>query len=134
VESPDTDTIRRRYRFGPWLRVRRKAEFERALKRGPRATDERLTVWAHPNGLPHPRLGLIVGIRHGNAPARNRLKRVLRSAFRLSQHELPAGLDLICTPRAGRTLDLSGCRESLLRLARRLRKRLDTHGERSAGP
>lgn len=96
------------------------ADFERILKDGRRATDQRLTLWVLPNGLSHPRLGLIVGRKYGGAVQRNRFKRLLREAFRLQQHELPAGFDLVCAPRPGTTADLAGCKESLLRLAVRL--------------
>lgn len=116
----DRATTPRALTFPPARRVLRKADFERALQAGQRATDALLTVWIHENGLPHARLGLIVGKRHGSAPQRNRLKRLLREAFRLEQRDLPAGSDLICTPRVAAELDLAGCRQSLRRLAQRL--------------
>ena len=96
------------------------ADFERILHDGRRATDRRLTLWVLPNGLSYPRLGLVVGRKCGGAVQRNRIKRLLREAFRLQQHELPAGFDWVCAPRAGADLDLAGCRESLMRLALRL--------------
>jgi ribonuclease P protein component len=107
------------------LRIVRSADFERILKDGARLTDARLIVWAWPNGLDVPRLGLIVGRKHGHAVRRNRIKRVLREAFRLSQHELPAGLDLVCAPRTGPEIELRECQPALVRLAWRLARRLD---------
>jgi ribonuclease P protein component len=57
---------------------------------------------ARPNGLGHPRLGLTVPRRVGKAVRRNRLKRLLREAFRLNQHELPQGMDYVVLVRPHR--------------------------------
>jgi ribonuclease P protein component len=46
-------------------------------------------VFAKPNALPHPRLGLSVSKAVGNAVERNRIKRAIREAFRHLQHEFP---------------------------------------------
>jgi ribonuclease P protein component len=112
-----------RFTFGRQLRVLKRADFERILREGRRATDQRLTLWVLPNGLPHPRLGLVVGRKYGGAVRRNRAKRLLREAFRLHQHELPAGFDLVCAPRSGAALNLEDVTASLLRLAQRLTQR-----------
>lgn len=48
-----------------------------------------ITLFCIPNSLPHPRLGLSIGRRVGGSVVRARLKRHLREAFRLLQHELP---------------------------------------------
>jgi ribonuclease P protein component len=60
-----------------------------------------------PNDLGHPRLGLSVSRRVGKAHRRNRIKRLLREAFRLEQHNLVGSLDLIIvvTPHEPRPLD-----------------------------
>ncbi len=124
----------RRYRFPGTMRILRSREFERALRDGVRVNDQRLTLWSLPNGLSHARLGLIVGRKHGNAVRRNRIKRILRSAFRLSQHELPQGLDLVCAPRVGAELELEGCRNSLARLAAQVSRRLVKRRPRGEDP
>ena len=72
-----------------------------------------VTVFVRPNGLTHSRLGLSVGRRVGNAVARNRLKRLLREAFRLDQHDLPEGYDLVIVPRPHPTLTLPDYRRLL---------------------
>lgn len=48
-----------------------------------------LIVHARPNGKSYPRLGLSVGRVVGPAVVRNRVKRLIREAFRGLQHDLP---------------------------------------------
>lgn len=45
-----------------------------------------------------PRLGITVTKKFGKAHDRNRFKRVVREAFRLSKHRLPKGLDMNIRP------------------------------------
>ena len=102
------------------LRLRRRSEFLRLFRHGRRGGDRRLEVWVLPNDLGYSRLGLIVGRRHGGAVRRNRIKRVLREAFRISRAKLPSGLDIACTPRAGADIGLPEALESLVRITARL--------------
>lgn len=86
-----------------------------------RKTRGPITIFTVPNELGHCRLGLSVGSRVGNAVARNRIKRLIREAFRLEQHELAAvgGYDLVVTVRphaGGRCLPLAQYRKMLLEL------------------
>src|SRR5262249_55020658 len=81
------------------------------------AGDSRLVIYAAPATGARPRLGLVVGKRHGNAIRRNRKKRLLREAFRLSQRDLPGGHDFLLVPRAGPAAALEQYAQSLLTLA-----------------
>ncbi|MFZ0564699.1 MAG: ribonuclease P protein component [Chlamydiales bacterium] len=44
------------------------------------------------------KLGITVSRRFGKATARNRFKRIVREAFRLSQHELPSNVQINVRP------------------------------------
>jgi ribonuclease P protein component len=103
-------------RFRAKYRIRRSADFQRAYRRRVSASDARLLVFGCPNNLPYPRLGLSVSRKLGNAPARNRWKRLLREAFRLRRDILPDGLDLVVVPRPGKP-DLASLLQSLPDLA-----------------
>jgi ribonuclease P protein component len=79
-------------------RVTAQRDFERARKGGRAVSDDVLRIVVFPNGLPVTRLGLAVPKR-GSAIERNRIKRVVREVFRLRRAALPAGLDLVVSPR-----------------------------------
>ncbi len=99
-------------------RVLKGSEFARILSRGNSRRDAWLRVTACSNGLPHSRLGLAVSRRVGNAVQRNRVKRLLREAFRLNREQLPSGFDLVATPQPGSApWTLSQAVRSLLSLA-----------------
>jgi len=112
-------------RFPRAHRVRRDADFRRAFARRCAVSDGRLVVFGHPNGLGHARLGVSVPRRIGKAVVRNRWKRLLREAFRLTRFRLPVGVDLIVVPRAGPEPELAELVRSLPRLARRVAGKLD---------
>jgi ribonuclease P protein component len=70
-----------------------------------------------PNGTTTTRLGLSVSKRLGSAAARNRAKRIIREAFRLSQHDLPEGFDLVAALRTPEPLKLEPTRAAIVEMA-----------------
>lgn len=113
-----------RYRLTKAQKLGRPAEFERVYGGGAKAGDDRLLVFVLPNELGLTRLGLSVSKKNGGAVKRNRIKRLLREAFRLSQHDLPPGLDLVLIPRPNAAATLADYRRSIAGCVRRAAKRL----------
>lgn len=111
-------------RFRPEDRVRKQADFDRIYQARVFATDDVLVVNADVNGLDRSRLGLSVSRKVGNAVVRNRWKRLIREAFRLSRASLPIGYDFVVRPQKGATPEFAAIGASLVALASRLEKRV----------
>jgi len=91
-------------------------QFKAVLDHGRRARDGLLTLYAAPNEHGYPRLGISVGKSCGTAVVRNRLKRLLREAFRHSQDRIPQNLDyvLMISPSLSRKLKQSAEKKKVL--------------------
>lgn len=115
-----------RYSFRRHQHIRRGADFDRAFREGSRARSELLLVVVCENGLDHSRLGLSVGKRiWKSAVRRNRVRRIFREAFRLTQHELPPGLDVVLVPCKPRLEpELGATCDDLRRLVSKAHRRL----------
>jgi ribonuclease P protein component len=124
MQQPPDKSVARDERFLPECHVRRGGDFRRAYLRRCSASDHRLVVFAHENEWPYAWLGLSVSRKVGKATVRNRWKRLIREAFRLTRRRLPQGVDLIVIPRVGVFPELAGLIESLPRLAGRAASRL----------
>ena len=96
-----TQSYPKSHRLGGKLQF--SAVFDAKVKetRGP------LAVYSLPNERGHPRLGISISRRVGNAVRRNRIKRLLREAFRIHQHDLPGGYDLVIVVRPHEPLILA---------------------------
>jgi ribonuclease P protein component len=88
---------------GQWLTVV-------ALRRTPTSSDPGTAV----------RLGVSVSKDHGGAVRRNKLKRLLREAFRLERQSLPSDLDLVLIPRQrDEDFPLAALRSEVVQLVQR---------------
>ena len=91
----------KQFSFPKEKRLVNNRQFKAVLSRGRRLSNGLLTLYMAENDCGYPRLGVSVSKSCGNAVVRNRLKRLLREAFRQSQDRIPAGFDylLMISPR-----------------------------------
>jgi ribonuclease P protein component len=96
-----------RHTFPKSHHLRKPAEFAAVYDGKTRESRGPLLIYALPNTLGHPRIGLSTSRRVGTAVRRNRIRRLLREAFRLMQHDLPSGYDWVIVVRAHEPLMLA---------------------------
>ena len=85
----------KKYSFGKSKRLVSNKQFRAVLRRGIRVGDDLLTLYAAKNDRGFSRLGVSIGKSCGKAVIRNRLKRLVREAFRLNQDKIPGGFDYL---------------------------------------
>lgn len=85
-------------RFPPSARVRKRAEFQEIQSRGRRISTPHFTLLVYSRtgqtDTP-PRLGVTASRRIGGAVLRNRAKRLIREAFRVTSELWEPGIDLV---------------------------------------
>lgn len=123
--------------FGPERRLHNSREFREAQSGALRVQTEPFVVLVHRrSGAEGPsRLGLVASRKVGTAARRNRIKRLLREAFRKGAFSAPQGTDIVVILRAGLS-DMSQAEvERVLGAARnRLKKAFDQLEMKKARP
>ncbi len=105
-------------------RISRDADYRAVYRARIKKAGGPLLVFIRPNGRPEHRLGLAVGRRVGGAVTRNRIKRLLREAFRHERAGLPApdasdAYDIVVSVRPHAPLPLRAYRSLLVDLVGR---------------
>jgi len=94
-------------------RIRRRREFLAVQERGARLYAGEVLVLFKGAGADRARIGITVSSKVANAVGRNRVKRLVREAFREVEAQLPP-VDLVVIARSGAlTMGLAGARRAL---------------------
>ncbi len=99
-----------------------------------RKTAGPVTLCGKPNDLDYCRLGLSVPKRVGSAVTRGRIKRRLREAFRLSQHDWPVGYDIVIVVRPHKLQPVAEYQRLLGSAWMRIHDMLESNGHDSDTP
>jgi ribonuclease P protein component len=108
--------------FPKRVRLLKASEFERVFAARNSLGNSSFGLFGASNELGYARLGTTVSRKVGNAVERNRWKRLLREAFRLSQSKLPA-FDFVCVARAPVPPELPHLTASIQMLATKIARR-----------
>jgi ribonuclease P protein component len=98
--------------------LKRPGDFQAVYDRRRSAADSTLVVYVRENGLPQTRVGLSVSRKFGTAVRRNRIRRLMREAYRLSKDDFPTGFDFVLIPRPSDDYTLEVFRASVAKLIR----------------
>lgn len=105
------------FSFPKTRRLLSRNDFRNVAENGSRIAGKFIFIELLKNNLRNTRLGISASKKYGPSVARNRFKRLVREAFRLNQHLIPAGWDIIVKPRGvAKELSLKEISEDLLNL------------------
>ena len=79
--------------------MKKNYEFRRLYSKGASAAAPYLVIYARKTGKGTIRLGITVSTKVGKAVVRNRVRRRIREIYRLHEHELRHGLQLVIVAR-----------------------------------
>ena len=80
-----------------YYRLKKQADFQRLFQKGKRAFAPSLSVIYRP--CEKMTMGISVGKKHGKSVQRNRIKRLLREAFRAVQGEMKGTYSIVLIPK-----------------------------------
>jgi len=117
-----------RYCFPKKSHLLKQKEFDAVFQAKNSAGNRILVLYGLKNNLGFSRLGLVVSkkLAGKRAVIRNRWKRLIREVFRLSQHEIPTGMDIVVLPKKGAEPDFRQIQDSFQQLLRRVIQKMKT--------
>lgn len=83
------------------ISLNRNEQFLNVYRTGKRSYHKFFTLYYLPNGKDYNRLGFKVGKKLAKATRRNRVRRLLRESYRLSEEKIATGYDIILAAKDG---------------------------------
>lgn len=94
-----------------YLRLKKNGDFLKLFKKGKRVYSRSLTVIYSPS--PVMRMGIAVSKKNGKAVKRNRVKRLVRAAFRNGEGKLSGNYSMVIIPKPAESYSYKEIEKSL---------------------
>ena len=94
-----------------YYRLKKQADFQRLFQKGRRAFTPTLSVIYRPSE--RMTMGISVGKKHGKSVQRNRIKRLLREAFRAVQREMKGTYSVVLIPKVSEEYSVKNFEQQL---------------------
>ena len=94
-----------------YLRLKKQADFQRLFQKGKRAFSPTLTALYRPSEKMT--MGISIGKKHGKSVQRNRIKRLIREAFRAVQSEMKGTYSFVLIPKVSEQYSVETFKEHL---------------------
>lgn len=79
--------------------MKRNRDFQRLYSKGKSVVTPTLVVYFRRTKRPYNQLGITTGKKVGNAVCRNRIRRRVREIYRLNEHKMKKGMDIVVVAR-----------------------------------
>lgn len=91
--------VMKKFKLDKKLRLCKNRNFQAVYRGGKSYANRQAVLYVMPNKSKNLRVGFAAGKRLGGAVVRNRVKRLLREAYRLNQDKIKKGADLVLVGR-----------------------------------
>lgn len=104
-------------------KLRKNQEFRRVYSRGKSIVNRYLVMYYAKNNLPYNRVGFSVSKKVGKSVVRNRVRRLMKEAFRLRSIPLKSGYDIVFVSRVRMNkADFKTVEKSMFHLLKKIRR------------
>lgn len=94
-----------------YYRLKKQSDFQKLFKKGKRAFSPSVTLLYKPSDKMT--MGISIGKKHGKSVQRNRIKRLLREAFRAVQSDIKGNYSIVLIPKVRETYTLDTFKRNL---------------------